>query len=134
MLVDLVIDVAVAIIIDSQNRILVNQRTCDREHAGQWEFPGGKFEKSELISQALVRECQEELGITIQEHVSLIVLEHAYPNKTVRLDVQLVKSYEGKVLGLENQKLAWHSLTELYEINLLPADLPILQALEKFIN
>ena len=67
MLVDLVIDVAVAIIIDSQNRILVNQRTCDREHAGQWEFPGGKFEKSELISQALVRECQEELGITIQE-------------------------------------------------------------------
>jgi len=64
----------------------------------------------------------------------LLILEHAYTNKTVRLDVQIVKSYTGKVNGLENQKLAWHSLHDLYHINLLPADLPILQALEKILN
>ncbi len=134
MSLDSIIDVAVAIIFDSGNRILVNQRTSDREHAGQWEFPGGKFEKGESISQALVRECQEELGVTIKEHAPLLVLEHRYPKKTVRLNVQIVKAYSGKVLGLENQNLAWHHLAELYEINLLPADLPILQALEKVIN
>lgn len=131
---DKLIDVAVAIIIDSQDRVLVNQRTSDREHAGEWEFPGGKIEKGESVSQALVRECQEELGVTIQEHVPLLVLEHAYPKKTVKLDVQIVKSYTGKVVGLEHQKLAWHSLHELYEINLLPADLPILHALKNVIN
>ncbi len=129
-----IIDVAVAIIIDSENKILVNQRTSDREHAGQWEFPGGKFEKGESINQALIRECKEELGINVNEHVALMVLEHAYPKKTVRLDVQVVQAYTGKVLGLENQKLAWHSLSELYQIDLLPADLPILHALEKIIN
>lgn len=129
-----IIDVAVAIIIDSENKILVNQRTSDREHAGQWEFPGGKFEKGESINKALIRECKEELGINVNEHVALMVLEHAYPKKTVRLDVQVVQAYTGKVLGLENQKLAWHSLSELYQIDLLPADLPILHALEKIIN
>ena len=134
MTIDSIIDVAVAIIIDSDKKVLVNQRNSDKEHAGQWEFPGGKFEKGESVGQALVRECQEELGILVQEYESLIVLEHAYPSKTVRLDVQLVKEYVGMVSGLENQKLAWHSLTELYQINLLPADLPILHALEKSIS
>lgn len=129
-----VIDVAVAIIIDSQHKILVNQRTSDKEHAGQWEFPGGKFEKGETVSQALVRECKEELGIIIQEHKPLLVLTHAYPDKIVKLDVQIVHSYIGKVAGLENQKLAWHSLQELHKINLLPADMPILKALESVIN
>ena len=128
------IDVAVAIIIDAQSRVLVNQRTSDREHAGQWEFPGGKFENGENVSQALVRECQEELGITIQEHAPLLVLEHSYPNKTVKLDVQIVKSYTGNAIGLEQQKLAWHSIDELYQINLLPADLPIVHALKTVIN
>ena len=131
---DYVIDVAVAVIIDSEQRILVSQRTSNREHAGLWEFPGGKFEKGESISQALVRECQEELGITIKEHVPLMVLKHSYPKKIVKLDVQIVMSYVGDVSGLENQNLAWHSLPELHEINLLPADLPILHALENIIN
>ena len=129
-----VIDVAVAIIMNSQRKILVNQRTSDKEHAGQWEFPGGKFEKGETVSQALVRECNEELGIAIQKHEPLLVLRHAYPNKTVRLDVQIVSTYLGEASGLENQKIAWYSLQELYSIDLLPADMPILQALEKITN
>ena len=129
-----IIDVAVAIIMDSQHKILVNQRTHDKEHAGQWEFPGGKFETGETVNQALVRECKEELGITVQKHEPLVVLQHVYPNKTVRLDVQIVNLYTGKAISLENQKLAWHSLADLYHIDLLPADLPILQALENILN
>jgi len=128
------IDVAVAIIINAQQQILVNQRQSDKEHAGQWEFPGGKFEENEDVSLALIRECQEELGIKISSHSPLLVLTHNYPRKTVRLHVRTVNNYIGQPNSLEQQKLAWHSLDELYNINLLPADLPILHALEAYLS
>jgi len=127
------IDVAVAIIRDSQNQILVNQRQADKEHAGFWEFPGGKFALGENASEALKRECMEELGIEVLSDTALLELVHTYPNKRVRLHVRWVVNYRNIPSALESQKLAWLSLSQLYELNLLPADQPILKALEQYL-
>ena len=127
-----IIDVAVAIIRDSSGRVLVNERQANKEHAGHWEFPGGKFNGDESASAALQRECKEELGIDVLEDQSLLVLTHAYPDKTVCLHVRLVKSYENNPDSLEGQKLAWMSLEELKTLDLLlEADQPIIKALDK---
>jgi 8-oxo-dGTP diphosphatase len=125
------IDVAVAIIRNAQGQVLVNQRQTDKEHAGYWEFPGGKFESGESPSQALIRECKEELGISVMGDAPLMELSHAYPNKNVRLHVRVVSDFKGAVRALEGQKLHWLTLTESDNLKLLPADIPILKALAK---
>ena len=128
----LIIDVAVAIIRDDQGRILVNERQANKEHAGHWEFPGGKFDDAESVSQALYRECKEELGIDVLEEQAFLEYTHAYPSKTVRLHVRLVSHYENEPESKESQKLAWMSLSELKSLKLLLAgDQAILMALEK---
>lgn len=125
------IDVAVAIIHNAQGHVLVNQRQSDKEHAGYWEFPGGKFEQGESASQALIRECKEELGIAVIGDAPLLELSHTYPGKKVRLHVRVVNEFQGLVRPLEGQKLMWLTLSELTNLKLLPADLPILEALAK---
>ena len=128
------IDVAVAIIRNAHGQVLVNQRQTDKEHAGYWEFPGGKFEQGETPSQALIRECREELGIEVLGDAPFMELSHTYPGKNVRLHVRVVSEFNGKVRPLEGQKLQWLTLPELNKLNLLPADLPILNALANYIG
>ena len=107
------IDVAVAIIRNAHGQVLVNQRQTDKEHAGYWEFPGGKFESGESPSQALIRECKEELGISVMGDAPLMELSHTYPSKKVRLHVRVVREFQGDVRPLEGQKLKWLTLSEL---------------------
>ena len=97
--------------------------------AGFWEFPGGKFEAGESAQQALYRELEEELGVQVPDSEPLITLTHHYPERSVRLHVRLVREWLGEPQSLDQQALRWVSRQELPSANLLPADVPIVNAI-----
>ena len=80
---------------------------------GLWEFPGGKVEVDETIQQALVRELKEELDIIAECFEPLVVIEHDYGDKIVRLDVWLVTQFDGVPVGCEGQQVKWSTIDEL---------------------
>ena len=101
------VTVAVGILIDDAGRVLVTRRAPDAHQGGLWEFPGGKVETGECVSQALARELKEELGVLVETSESLMVLEHDYGDQQVRLEILRVTSWLGEPRGLEDQPLAW---------------------------
>ncbi len=122
--------VAVGVLINSDQKILVALRSVSQEHGNLWEFPGGKIESGENAYEALCRELLEEIGISVLEAEPLIKLKHSYPSYEVELDTWRVIRYEGKPQGLESQPLAWVSLSELKELKLPGANHPIVEAIE----
>lgn len=113
------IEVAVGIIFNSQGQVLVGQRLVKDAYFQKWEFPGGKLEQGESVEAALARELKEELGITVKQSEEFMSLKHDYPDRQVRLSVRLVQSYEGDVVGVEGQAVAWLELQDLLEIDFL---------------
>src|SRR5690606_37293180 len=95
------IDVAVAVVLDAERRVLITRRHPDVHQGGKWEFPGGKRESGESILSALQRELHEELGISIHPETCqpLIRIRHVYPEKTVLLDVWRVAQFDGEPHG-----------------------------------
>ncbi|MCP3661188.1 MAG: Nudix family hydrolase [Gammaproteobacteria bacterium] len=123
------IHVAVAVIQDALGRILLTRRPEHVHQGGLWEFPGGKVESGETLYQALKREICEELGIDVSAHYPLIKVKHAYPDRTVLLDVHRISAWSGLPEGLEGQPLAWVSLDDISHYPLPEADRPIVSAL-----
>lgn len=123
------IHVAAAVITDARGRILLARRTDGRDLAGLWEFPGGKCEAGESPEQALVRELQEELGITVQVGPPLISVPQQYPDKRLCLDVRQVRAWQGIPRGVEGQALAWVAPEKLTRYPMPPADRPVVAAL-----
>ncbi len=123
------VQVAVAVIVDDRGRVLLTRRAADAHQGGLWEFPGGKLEPGEDVSDALCRECREELGIEIEGHRPLIALDHHYDDLSVRLHVQWVSAYAGTPSGLEGQPLAWVEPGALDDYPLPAADRPIVNAI-----
>ena len=107
--------VAVGVILNESGDVLVSKRSKKSHMGGFWEFPGGKVEPGESVSDALIRELNEELGISIQPHDTfpLIKIKHQYPEKTVLLDVWTVAGFEGNPSGQEGQALKWQKLEDL---------------------
>ena len=129
-----VTEVAAGILLDSQQHFLMGQRPVGKPYAGYWEFPGGKVEAGETLFQALQRELQEELGITIHDSVDLMMIEHDYPHAYVRIHVSVIRDWTGEPTGCENQALSWQDLNrdQLTVDPLLPAALPLIQQLKQF--
>jgi 8-oxo-dGTP diphosphatase len=123
------VDVVVGLIGDSSGRWLVNCRAFPDPLAGSWEFPGGKTQPGEAPLAALKRELDEELGIEVLEAEPVLVLEHDYPDKRVRLDVWHVLLYRGRAAPREGQPLRWVTASECRDLPLLPADGPIVERL-----
>ena len=128
------VDVVVGLIGDSSGRWLVNCRPPGTPLAGSWEFPGGKRQPGEAPLAALKRELDEELGIEVLEAEPVLVLEHDYPDKRVRLDVWLVSRYRGQPTPREGQPLRWVTVAECRELPLLPADGPIVERLGSLVK
>jgi 8-oxo-dGTP diphosphatase len=123
-----VIHVVAGAVMDAAGRVLIAQRPPAKHLAGGWEFPGGKLEPGEERLAGLARELQEELGIAIATPRPLIRVRHAYPSREVLLDVWIVRHYRGEPRGLDGQALRWCTRDELAEVELLPADGPIVRA------
>ena len=125
------IHVVAAVITDARGRVLLARRDGTSDLAGLWEFPGGKLEPGETPEQALVRELQEELDITVEVGAALMQVPQRYPGKRLRLDVRAVTAWQGKPRGHEGQALAWVSPDKLARYSMPPADLPVVAALRQ---
>ena len=111
------IDVAVGVLIDADGRFLLTSRPLGKVYAEHWEFPGGKFEPGETLTQALARELHEELGICIgaaqpwqQEIVD-------YPHALVRLHFCKVFDWAGEFEMREGQRMAWQTLPVSHRVS-----------------
>jgi len=123
------IEVAVGVIFNQEGNVLVGQRTVEDRYFQKWEFPGGKLEKGESPAKALARELYEELAISVESCSELMTLEHDYPDRCVRLYVQVVESYKGAIQGKEGQALKWVALRELADLDVLQGNQPIVERL-----
>ena len=125
-----IIHVAVGVVINRQQEILISQRNMDSHQGGLWEFPGGKKEPQESIEVALQRELVEELGIKPMEFSPFAKILHHYAEKTVLLDVWLITQYRGEEIGREGQAIEWCPITDLQPQNFPIANQAIIKKLQ----
>ncbi len=129
-----VVEVAAAILLREENshsEFLLAQRPEGKVYAGYWEFPGGKVEPGESLREALVREIQEELGVTIDRAWPWLSCEFTYPHARVRLKFFRANSWHGEISPIEHSGIVWLKIGgEIPVSPVLPANGPILRALE----
>lgn len=128
------VHVAVGVVLDKAQRILLTRRASDSHQGGLWEFPGGKVERGESLRLALARELREELGIEIVRTSPLMEVHHDYGDKRVLLDVHVVWEFTGAAEGLENQPLAWSAIEELPQYSFPAANIPIIGAIQRLLG
>ena len=116
------LNVVIGIIIDTENKVLLNKRKKNKTLSGYWEFPGGKIKPNETPDQALSRELFEELGIKIGATDPLESIEYQYAEHDVVLLPFRITDYKGRPRGLEGQELMWCSSNQLQNVNILPAN------------
>nr|WP_319474524.1 (deoxy)nucleoside triphosphate pyrophosphohydrolase [uncultured Sphaerochaeta sp.] len=127
------IEVAALVLIDD-NRVFAAQRKGKGPLGGMWEFPGGKLEIGETGREALVREIQEELGVTIEIQHYLMRVEHQYPSFFIIMHAYLGNIQEGSIQLHEHQASRWLQKHELWQIDWAEADIPIVQKLEHLLT
>lgn len=120
----------VAAIIWRKNRFLACQRPAHKARGLLWEFVGGKVEPGETKEEALVRECREELGITIRVGEMRMELVHEYPDLTVRLSLFHATIPEGEPQKLEHNDIRWITVGEIDTLEFCPADQEIIERLK----
>lgn len=120
-----VVDVAVGVLIRPDGQFLLTSRPPGKVYEGYWEFPGGKLERGETVAQALRRELQEELGITIGTPQPWQVELVDYPHALVRLNFCKVFDWTGELQMREGQQSAWQGLPVTVQ-PVLPGTVPVL--------
>jgi 8-oxo-dGTP diphosphatase len=124
-------DVAAGILCDSSGRVLIAERLGGGAFNGLWEFPGGKIIAGETSTQALSRELAEELGIEVTEYSSFMNLRHQYDDRLVTIEFFIVSDWNSEPVGREGQQLRWVPAESLDADELLPADIPVVEALRQ---
>jgi 8-oxo-dGTP diphosphatase len=119
----------VAALIWDKNKFLICQRPAHKARPLLWEFAGGKVEPGETSRQALVRECKEELAITLAVNDVFIEVNHTYPDITVHLTLYNAVITEGTPQLLEHNDLRWISADDIPNYEFCPADEKILAGL-----
>ncbi len=129
-----IVVVAVALI-DPDGRVLIAQRPSEKVMAGLWEFPGGKIEVGETPEQALIRELDEELGISVQEPclAPYTFASHSYDGFHLLMPLYLCRRWDGEPIVREHRAIKWVRPRDLIADPLaypMPAaDLPLLPML-----
>ena len=107
------IHVAVGVIVNARDEVLVAYRPKNKDQGGLWEFPGGKKEKNETIESALEREFLEEIGIQLESYFPILKIEHDYKEHSVILDVWMITGYSKIPMGTEGQTIEWRQVQSL---------------------
>lgn len=121
----------VAALIWKGERFLACQRPPHKARGLLWEFVGGKVEPGETKEQALIRECREELDVTVRVGGIFMELVHEYPDLTVHLTLFHAGIAEGTPRLLEHQALRWLTVEEMDQYPFCPADQAILARLRE---
>ncbi|AJF71693.1 nucleoside triphosphate hydrolase [Raoultella ornithinolytica] len=124
-----ILQISVGIIRNPQGEIFITQRAADAHMANKLEFPGGKIEAGESAEQALVRELQEEVGITVRASSLYDKLEYQFPDRHITLWFWLVDDWEGEPWGKEGQPGRWIAQRALLAEEFPPANEPIISKL-----
>ncbi len=124
-----IVNVAVGVI-KKNNAIFICKRADEQHQGGLWEFPGGKVEAGESVFAALKRELSEEVGITIHSSSQLMVIEHDYGDKYVKLDIHVVSNFSGEAHGAEGQPSEWVAINELSNYEFPAANAEIIEKIQ----
>lgn len=123
------VDVAAALIWDEDGRFLICQRPAHKARGLLWEFVGGKSEPGESLEEALIRECQEELDVTVSPKSVFTQLIHEYPDITIRLTLYNAAITDGVPKLIEHHDMKWIYPSQIPEFDFCPADTDILEML-----
>ncbi|MGX7952287.1 (deoxy)nucleoside triphosphate pyrophosphohydrolase [Tsuneonella sp. HG249] len=120
---------------DKNGRLLVQRRPAGKQHGGLWEFPGGKVEKGESPRAALIRELNEELGITVSpSNLAPAAFAESQPaagDPGIVILLYRVADFEGMPVAEEGSSIGWFSLEQIAELPLPPLDLALLSGLQR---
>jgi len=127
--------VSAVALIDIDGRVLLAQRPEGKSMAGLWEFPGGKVEDGETPEAALIRELHEELGIDTRASclAPLAFASHSYEDFHLLMPLFACRRWEGSVIPLEGQRLAWARPKDLAGYPMPPADEPLIPILRDWL-
>ncbi len=117
----------VAALIFEKGRFLICQRPANKTRAMEWEFVGGKVEPGESREEALIRECREELGITVAVQDVYFEVDHTYPDITIHLTLFRASIARGIPQLLEHNDMKWIRPEEIPQFHFCPADEEILE-------
>ena len=117
----------VAALVIRDGRFMICQRPAHKARGMLWEFVGGKVEPGETRQDALIRECREELGITVSVGALFLEVTHVYPDLTVHLSLFYASIAQGEPKLLEHNDLRWITPAEIPDYRFCPADEAILQ-------
>ena len=120
----------VAALIWKGNQFMICQRPAHKTRGLLWEFVGGKVESGETKEQALVRECREELAVTVQVGEVFMEVTHEYPDLTVHLTLFHASIQEGTPQMREHNDIRWITVEEIDQYPFCPADEVILERLK----
>lgn len=124
------VEVAAAVITRSDGSFLLGQRASNTVYPGYWEFPGGKVEAGETPLQALKRELSEELEIAVGKAWPWLTREHVYEHAHVRLHFFELAEWSGEPKPHVHSELSWQKPENVWVSPMLPANAPILKALQ----
>ncbi len=122
-------EVAAALIWDG-DRFMICQRPVDKARGLLWEFVGGKVESGETPQQALIRECREELDVTVEVGPVFMEVRHEYTDITVHLTLFNAAIVQGEPKRIEHRDIRWITPAEIPQYDFCPADAEILKAIE----
>ena len=126
-------DVVAALIWD-QDKFLICQRPAHKARGLLWEFVGGKVEPGESFEDALIRECREELDITVDVRDIFLQVVHEYPDIHIRLTLFNCSIASGTPKLLEHHDLKWITPSEIESYHFCPADVEILEKIRETFN
>ncbi len=128
--------VVACVLVDLDGRVLVAQRPEGKAMAGLWEFPGGKLEPGELPETGLIRELKEELDIDMTESclAPLTFASHLYDDFHLLMPVYVARQWQGEPRGLDGQALKWVHPAKLRDLEMPPADAPLIALIRDFLG
>ena len=124
------VQVAAALIRDGE-KFMIFQRPATKTRAYQWEFVGGKAEPGETLEDALIRECREEIGVTVRVGEIFAEVDHEYPDISIHLTLFNAEIVEGTPLKLEHNDIRSITPAEIPQYNFCPADDEILKKIKE---
>ena len=127
--------VSACALVDPDNRVLITQRPEGKALAGLWEFPGGKVEKGETPEETLIRELEEELGITTWQTclAPVTFASHSYESFHLLMPLFVCRRWEGSPVAREGQGLKWVRPVNMRDYPMPPADIPLIPVLRDWL-
>lgn len=122
----------VAALVWEGDKFMICQRPAHKARGLLWEFVGGKVEPGESKEAALIRECREELGVTVSVGKVFLDVLHEYPDLTVHLTLFHAAIAAGVPQKLEHEDIQWISVSQIPDYDFCPADVEILEKLKGY--